>query len=185
MACTTLLPALVSDDSCMTVIKGQIFKYYHTRPTVADVLVDVGDDAEWALRLDQDAVIPGSGAAPIRQWSVIGSLPAGEVNDVELPLNQIYSIKGNTTLTLRCYDLTPENIAAAISYRDAGTSKQKVWFAFDSLIGGGDPGINGSQRMNLIVPEGSNELSYIEITFTFKGSMNSVVTSPLPAFSTY
>lgn len=169
----------------MTVIKGQIFKFYHTRPTSADVLTNITDDAEWALRLDQDAVIPGSGAAPIRQWSVIGSLPAGEVNDVELPLNQIHSIKGNTVLTLRCYDLTTENLAAAVAYRDAGTSKQKAWFAFDSLIGGGKNGIDGALRMNIIVPEGANELSYIEQTFTFKGSINSVVTSPLPAFSTY
>jgi hypothetical protein len=112
-------------------------------------------------------------------------MPAGEVNDVDLPLNQIYSIKGNTVLTLRCYDLTPANLAAAVAYRDAGTSKQKAWFAFDSLIAGGDDGIDGALRMNTIVPEGANELSYIEISFTFKGSVNSIVTSPLPAFSTY
>lgn len=185
MACVQILPALVTDDNCQTVKTGQIFKFYNTRPTAADVLADVGDDAEWDTRLDQSAVIPGSGAAPIRQWSVIGSMPAGEVTDVDLPLNQIYSIKGDTTLTLRCYDLTTENLAACTTYNDAGTTKQKCWFAFSDLIAGGDPGINGALRMNLIVPEGSQELSYIEITFTFKGSINSVVTSPLPAFASY
>lgn len=185
MACVTLLPALASDDSCPTVKTGQIFKFYHTRPTAADILTDVTDDAEWTTRLDQDAVIPGSGAAPIRQWSVIGSMPEGEVNDVELPLNQIYSIKGATTLTLRCYDLTTENLAACTAYNAAGTSKQKAWWTFSDQIAGGDSGVNGALRMSLVVPEGSTELSYIALNFTFKGSMNSVVTSGLPAFSSY
>ena len=185
MACVAILPALSTDDQCMTVKTGQIFKFYNTRPTVADILVDVEDDDEWAARLDQADPIPGSGAAPIRQWAVIGSMPAGEVTDVDLPLNQIYSIKGNTVLTLRCYDLTEANLAAYKTYNDAGTTRQKVWFAFADMIAGGNAGINGSLRMNLIIPEGKNELSYIELSFTFSSSINSVVTSPLPAFASY
>ncbi len=185
MACTVLLPALASDDACMTVKKGQIFKFYHTRATSADVFADVKDDAEWATRLDQDAVIPGSGAAPIRQWSVIGSMPEGEVSDIVLPLNGVYSSKGNTPITLRCYDLTPQNLAACVAYNNAGSSKQKAWFAFDDQIAGGDDGIDGFLRMAPVVEEGSDTLAYIQITFTFKGSINSIVDSPLPAFSTY
>lgn len=185
MACVAILPALVTDDQCQTVKTGQIFKFYNTRATVADILTDVEDDAEWTTRLSQSDPIPGSGAAPIRAWAVIGSMPAGEVTDVDLPLNQIYSIKGNTVLTLRCHDLTAENLAAYKTYNDAGTTRQKAWFAFSDQIAGGDAGINGSLRMNLIIPEGKNELSYIEITFTFSSSINSVVTSPLPAFASY
>jgi hypothetical protein len=169
----------------MTVKTGGIFKFYYTRPTVADILVDVEDDDEWAARLDQADPIPGSGAAPIRQLSVIGSMPAGEVTDVDLPLNQVFSIKGNTVLTMRCYDLSPENLAACKTYNDAGTTRQKAWWAFSDQIVGGNTGVNGGLRMNPIVEEGKNTLAYIEITFTFSGSINSIVTSPLPAFASY
>jgi len=185
MACTVLLPALVSNDACMTTKTGQIFKFYHTRATSADIFADVEDDTEWTTRLSQSAVIPGSGAAPIRQWSVIGSKAEGEVSEVELPLNGIFSTKGNTVIQLRCYDLTPENLAAVKTYNDAGSSKQKAWFAFDDFIVGGDNGINGYLRMDVVIPESSQELSHISITFTFKGSIGGYNTTPLPAFSSY
>lgn len=185
MACTTLLPATAFDDGCMTVKTGQIFKFYHTRPTAADVLTDVADETEWATRLDPDAVIPGSGAAPIREWSVIGSMPEGEVTEIALPLNGVYASKGNTTLTLRCYDLTTQNLAACVAYNAAGSSKQKAWWAFADQIAGGNAGVNGFLRMAPVVEEGSDTLAYIQITFTFKGSINSIVTSGLPAFSSY
>jgi hypothetical protein len=185
MACTVTLPALASDDSCPTVKTGQIFKAYFTRATSEDVLTDVTDDAEWATRLDQDAVIPGSGPAPIREWSVVGSKAEGEVSEVELPLNQVYSIKGNTTIALRCYDLTATNLAAVKTYNDAGSVKQKAWFAFADQIIGGDAGINGSLRVDLVIPEGSQELSYIALNFTFKGSLGGFDATPLPAFASY
>lgn len=185
MACTVVLPALSTDDACMTVKTGQIFKFYNTRATSADVLTDVTDDVEWNTRLDQSAVIPGSGAAPIREWSVIGSKAEGEVTEQELPLNQVYSTKGNTTLALRCYDLTDANLAAVKSYNDAGSVKQKCWFAFADQMVGGDSGINGSLRVDLVIPESANELSYIALNFTFRGSIGGFDTSPLPAFSTY
>jgi hypothetical protein len=169
----------------MTTKTGQIFKFYHTRATSADIFADVEDDTEWTTRLSQSAVIPGSGAAPIRQWSVIGSKAEGEVSEVELPLNGIFSTKGNTVIQLRCYDLTPENLAAVKTYNDAGSSKQKAWFAFDDFIVGGDNGINGYLRMDVVIPESSQELSHISITFTFKGSIGGYNTTPLPAFSSY
>lgn len=185
MACTTLLPAVALDDACMTVKKGQIHKLYLTRATADDELDDVGDDLEWGTRLDPDAVIPVSGAAPIREWSVIGSMPEGEVTEIALPLNGVYSSKGNTVITLRCYDLTAANLAAAIQYQDAGSTKQKAWFAFDDQIVGGNKGINGFLRMSPVVEEGSDTLAYIQIAFTFKGSLNGIELSPLPHFDSY
>jgi hypothetical protein len=169
----------------MSTKTGQIFKFYHTRATSEDVLVSVEDDTEWTTRLDQSAVIPVSGAAPIRQWSVIGSKAEGEVTEVELPLNGVYSTKGNTTLALRCYDLTEENLAAVKTYNDAGSSKQKAWFAFDDYIVGGDNGIDGYLRMDVVIPESSQELSYIAMNFTFKGSIGGFNPTPLPAFASY
>lgn len=178
MACTYTLPAVSINDNCQTVKKGQIYKLYFTRPTSADVLTDVTDPDEWATRLDQDAAIPGSGAAKIRELSGIGSTDAGDVTDIEIALDQVYSIPGNKTINFRVLDLTAENLAACIALRDAGTTQQKVWFVADDLIYGGDAGINGSMRADIVIPEGRTELQYWQITFTTKNSLNAADVSP-------
>ena len=180
MACVTILPAVSFNDNCQTIVKGQIYNFYVTRATSADVLADVEDLDEWEDRLDQSTAIPGSGAAPIRKWSGIGQLGEGEVTDIEIPLDQTYSFTGNQPLTFEVYDMTAENIAAAIAYRDAGTTTVRAWFAFDQLLAGGDSGIVGQLRANLVVPQGRQEPSKIILTFSTKNSLNSVVTSPLP-----
>lgn len=186
MACTTLLPAVALDDACMTVKKGQIHKLYLTRATSVDELTDVGDDTEWATRLDPSDAVPAANVAcAIREWSVVGSLPEGEVTEIALPLNGVFASKGNTVVSLRCYDLTAANIAACIQYNDAGSTKQKAWFAFDDQIVGGNKGINGFIRMAPVIEEGSDTLAYIQITFTFKGSLNGMELSPLPHFDSY
>lgn len=180
MACTTTLPTVSFNDSCQTIELGQVFKIFITRATSADVLTDVTDLDEWADRIDQSAVIPGSGAAPIRELSGIGGWAEGEVTDIEIPLDQIYSTTGNKVFTFRVYDMTAANLAAFIAWRDAGTTQQKIWTCQGTTIIGGNPGINGSMRADLVVPEGRTELQYGIITFTTKNSLNAVDVSPHP-----
>lgn len=180
MACVQLLPAASFNDSCPTAKQGQVYKVFMTRATTADVLADVEDLDEWALRIDNADPIPGSGAAPIRELSGIGSWAAGEVTDIQMPLDQIFSITGNKVLNFKIYDLTTENLALAVALRDAGTTQQKIWTQFDDLIAGGDAGINCSCRADLIVPEGRTDVAYIEMVFTTKKSLNSIVTTPHP-----
>lgn len=177
MACVVILPAVAFNDTCQTVKKGQVYKLFMTRATSADVLTNVEDLAEWTTRIDQDAVL-GVGAASIRELSGIGSWGAGEVSDVAIPLDQIFSVMGNKVLNFKIYDLSTENMAMAIAFRDAGTTTQKIWAQFDDLLMGGDAGINGSLRADIIVPEGRTDLTYIELVFTTKNSLNSIVTTP-------
>lgn len=179
MACTTTLPPVSFNDACQTIKRGQIYKLFVTRATADDVLSDVTDLTEWTSRLDQDAAAD-IGPAPIREFSGIGSLAAGEVTDIEIPLDQTYSFTGNQPLTFKVYDMTSENIAALISYRDAGTSQVKVWFQNDDLLWGGDTGINGTLRANVIIPEGRQEPTMGELVFNTKQSLISAVTTPLP-----
>lgn len=178
MACTFTLPAVEIDDNCQTIKKGQIYKLFFTRPTAADVLTDFTDPDEWATRLDQDEAIPGSGAAKIRELSGIGSTDAGDVTDIEIPMDQTYSIPGNKVINFRVYDLTAANLAACIALRDAGTTQQKIWFVADDLIYGGDSGINGSMRADIVIPEGRTDLQYWQITVTTKNSLNAIDTTP-------
>lgn len=180
MACTTTLPAVSFNDACQTVELGQVFKIFMTRATSADVLADVTALNEWTTRIDNADPIPGSGAAPIRELSGIGGWAEGEVTDIEIPLDQIYSTTGNKVLTFRVYDMTATNYTAFIALRDAGTTQQKIWTLQGTTIIGGDNGINGSMRADLVVPEGRTELQYGIITFTTKNSLNAVNPSPHP-----
>lgn len=179
MACTTTLPAVSFNDNCQTIKRGQIYKLFVTRATAEDELTDVEDLSEWTGRLDQDATVD-VGAAPIREFSGIGSLAAGEVTDIEIPLGQTYSFTGNQPLTFKVMDLTAENIAAAIAYRDAGTVQAKIWFQNDDLLWGGNSGIDGQLRANVVIPEGRQEPSLIEFVFNTKQSLVSAVTTPHP-----
>jgi hypothetical protein len=181
MACTTTLPAVSFVDDCPTIKRGQIYKLYTTRATAIDVLDDVEDLAEWTGRIDQDAAVSlPAVACAIREWSGIGSLAEGEVTDIEIPLDLTYSFTGNQPLTFTVYDMTTENIAAAIAIRDAGTVQMKVWFQADDLIFGGNSGINGSMRANLVIPEGRTDPQRIILSFNTKNSLGSGVTTPHP-----
>jgi hypothetical protein len=176
--CAYVLPAVNFVDECQTVKKGQVYKFYMTRPTTDDELTDVENLTEWETRLDQSTAIPGSGAAPIREFSGIGSWAAGETTDIAIPLDQISSVPGNKAFTFKLYDLTEENYAAIIALRDAGTTRQKIWTAQDDTIAGGNAGINGSMKADIIVPEGRTDLQYGEFTFTTKNSLNSFTLTP-------
>lgn len=178
--CAVLLPAVDFDDNCQTIVKGQVYKVFMTRATVEDVLTDVENLAEWTTRLDESEAIPGSGAAPIRELSGIGSWATGEVSDIAIPLDQVFSVVGNKVLNFKIYDLTPTNLELIIALRDAGTTQQKIWTQFDALIAGGNDGINCSCRADLVVPEGRTDPAYGEIVFTTKQSLNSVVETPHP-----
>lgn len=181
MACTVTLPTVSFDDSCQTIKRGQVFKVYMTRPTTVDVLTDVTDLVEWTARIDQDDVVSAANVAcKIRELSGIGNWAEGEVTDLEIPLDQIYSLAGNKVLSFKVMDLTTANMAAAIAYRAAGTSQVKIWTAQDDTIFGGDAGINANVRADIIVPESRTEPQYIQFTFTTKNSLNEATASPFP-----
>jgi len=179
MACVQVLPAISFDDACPSIKRGQVYKFYSTRAAAIDELADVEDLAEWTSRIDQAAAVSDDETpCAIREWTVIGAWSEGEVTDVDIPLDGVYSLPGNKTFTAKMYDLTAENYDALIDLRDARTVKMKIWTAQDDTIIGGNPGINGFMRADLIVPEGRAELQYGQFTFTTKGSINAVTETP-------
>jgi hypothetical protein len=179
MACTTVLPQISFDDACPTIKRGQVYKIYTTRATTVDELADVTDLGEWTDRLDQSAAVAAADdPCAIREWTGIGSWGEGEVSDLEIPLDGIYSLPGNKVLSFKVYDLTTLNSTAFVALRDARTVKQKVWTCQDDTIWGGNEGIDGYLRADLVVPEGRADLQYGQITFTTKASINAVDTTP-------
>lgn len=179
MACTTTLPAVSFDDGCPTIKRGQVYKIYTTRASTVDELTDVTDLAEWTDRIDMSAAVSDAETpCAIREWSGIGAWGEGEVTDIDIPLDGIYSLPGNKVLTFKIYDLTEINSAAFVAMRAARSFKMKLWSAQDDTIWGGDPGIDGYMRADLIVPEGRAELQYGQMTFTTKAGINEVTTTP-------
>lgn len=179
MACTVVLPPVSFDDSCQTIKRGQVYKVYQTRATSVDELADVTSLSEWQGRIDQDDAVSASNVAcKIRELSGIGSWAEGEVTDLEIPLDQIFSLAGNKVLSFKIMDLTAENMAMAIALRAAGTTQLKIWTEQDDTIFGGDAGINCNVRADIIVPESRTEPQYIQMTYTTKNSLNEVTASP-------
>ena len=168
------------DPACQTIKRGQIYKLFTSRAKVIDVLADVTDLEEWETRFAIATADPVSGPGWIQEWQGIGSTAEGEVTDVPIPFDQVFSFPGNKVITFRANDLTPANIAAAIAIRAKGSVPLKVWFQADDLIYGEEAGINGSMRADIIIPEGRDEPQSIQLTFTTRASLNGASTTPHP-----
>lgn len=186
--CDPLNPPVSTDPYCQVVERGQVFRIRTTRTKVVDEIADPEDLDEWELRLDDSEADgnPASGAAPIRTWIGIGSTDVGEITDVPLPFNQVFSFPGNKTLPFKVLDLTTANIAAAALIRKRGSVPVRFWVEAGTLLypGDNDTGILGRMTADIVIPEGFADPQYIQLNFTFPGGLGNAVTSPfeLPVF---
>lgn len=183
MACNQPFPALVFEDGCPVVKRGQVYKLFTTNPGVKNELDDVSNLIEWTARLNQSDPVEITDPDPIREWTGIGDWGARDVTDVDLPLGLVFSIPGNKVLNFAVSDLSDENRDAAAEIEAVGTVGAKFWLQADDILYGGDTGINGSMRADLVIPAGRNELQAINLTVTTKNPMNGGgVTTPLPTY---
>ena len=179
MACaTTTLPVVEFDDCTPEIHFGQIGKLYLTRNTSADVLVDASDDAEWTTRIDNDAVIPGSGAAPIRELTVIGSLPKPTTTETKISGGRKVNSTPENTLTFVVDETNLANMAAARTYQGAGTVTQKCWFLAGGLLFGGDSGFEAQITLYYTIPESETDVQKLEGTLTWTAVQPEVMASP-------
>ena len=176
---SAVLPA-VSFNFCDPDIRlGEIDRVYITRASSADVLTDVADADEWALRLNQSATIPGSGAAPIRELTGIGELVEPEVTETEISDGRKTSSLPKNTLNLDIDELSITNISAARTYQQNPAATHKAWFRSGGLMYGGNDGIDVSLVARLIIPRGKTEVSQIKYTLKWDGYIPSAVASPI------
>lgn len=183
MACVQINPVVVFDDSCPTIIPGTVDKMFLTRATTVDYLQVSFTLAQLDARID-NAAVDGNpvGAAPIREFSVIGSTSDREVTDVVIPLGDVYSVRGNKVWSGRIVDLTTENLAWAVQVSEAGSIKKKAWFQTGSLFVGGYKGIDGFLRVDLVVGEDRATPIAINWTFTHRASLFAIATTLLPVY---
>jgi hypothetical protein len=182
MACIVINPVVSSDPYCIVAQRGQVFRLRTTRTKTIDEIADATDLDEWTPRLDDDAAGDPVGAAPIRTWTGTGSTDVGEFTEVPLPFNQIFSFAGNKTLPFKVVDMTAENIAAAKLIRKAGSVAVRFWVEAGTLLYTGDAGtgIIGRMTADIVIPEGSADLQYIQLNFTFSGGLGTAVANPFP-----
>ena len=179
MACaTTTLPAVVFDDCTPDVHFGQIDTLYLTRNTAADNLTDATDAEEWADRIDNDAVIPGSGAAPIRKLTVIGSLPKPTTTETKISGGRKVNSTPENTINFAVDETNVTNMAAARTYQTAGTVTQKCWFTAGGLLFGGDAGFEAQITLYYTVPESETDVQKLEGTLTWTAVQPEVMLSP-------
>ena len=179
MACTSaVLPALEFDECAPEIRYGEIGTIYFTRATAADVLTDATDDAEWTTRISNTAAIPGSGAAPIRQLTVIGQMPKPTRTETKISGGRKVNSAAERTITFKVDELSLDNLAAAAAVDAAGAVTWKTWFVAGGLLWGGNNGFNAQITLDPIIPEGSTEIMYIEGTLTWTGTQPETIVSP-------
>lgn len=179
MACNTAtLPAVEFDDCTPAIHFGQVGKLYLTRNTSADVLTDAADDAEWATRIDNDAVIPGSGAAPIRELTVIGSVPKPTTTETKISGGRKVNSAPENVLNFVIDETNIANMSAARAYQTAGTVTQKCWYLAGGLLFGGDTGFEATLTLYYTVPEADTDVQKLEGTLTWTGVQPEVMLSP-------
>lgn len=176
---SAVLPAVEFNFCDPDIRLGQIDRVYVTRAGTGDVLTDVEDADEWGTRIDNDAVIPGSGAAPIRELTGIGSLAEAEVTETDISDGRKTSSVPKQTLNFKIDELSLANIAAASTYQQSPAATHKIWFRSGGIMYGGDSGIDVSLVANLIIPEGKTEVSNISYRFKWEGYIPTAVVSPI------
>lgn len=183
MACTQPFPTLVFTDGCPVVKIGQVYKLWTTNPLLKNILTSAASLTEWTTRISQSgAVGAGSAVDPIREWTGIGDWGARDVTDVDLPLGLVFSVPGSKVLTFTVSDLSPENRAAAAAISAFGTVGVKFWLQAADILYGGNSGINGTMRADLIIPAGRGELQSITLVITTKNAMDAGITTPHPIY---
>ena len=164
-----VLPPVAFDFCAPAIREGQITKIFITRATSADVLTSAASLTEWNTRLNATAVIPGTGAAPIRELSVIGSLALPEVTVSDISLGRKFRSKPNHIVNYKIDELSLSNLNSFMhDYQVAGSAVVKMWFLAGGLLYGGNSGIDSSINAGLVIPEDSTAYQTIEGTLEFK-----------------
>ena len=185
MACVELNSVVTFDDSCPTVKIGPLDKMFATRATVTDQLPSDFDLTDLNDRIDNAAADgdPVSGAAPIREFTIIGGTAERETSSTPLPLGDTLEAPGNKVWTFEIYDLTAANLAWAAAISARGSVKKKVWFqgGVDMWVGGYQ-GMNGTMKADIVFATDRTTPVKIVGSFTTRASLNTFSTTLLPTY---
>lgn len=170
--CTSNLPAWDFGLCDPEVKNGEIAKFHYTTP--GNPMSNWASASEWDSRLDQD----GSGASKIRTLIGIFQMPKPEQTDTNISLGRKMKGVKKFTITGRIDDLSDANWEAMRS-SECQTGNVLAWFntrgignGDNGLLYGGSSGIEGSLKLNPVIPEGFEEVQYIDFEFTWEAKFS-------------
>lgn len=164
--CTTQLPPLEHNYCAPKFFYAEIRKIFITTED-AGGLVDVTSLTEWNTRLTNTVV----GADDIRYMDVIGSLEAPEETEIELSLDRKVMSYKTFTLGFKVDDISDLNYEFMRTWACGGI--YRIWFeTAGGKIFGGNDGILAQLKGNIIIPESSEEVMYIDGMATWKSKYN-------------
>ena len=170
--CSTVLPSVHAELCDDQAFYGEISQVLFTR--LGDDLTDWTDDAEWATRMDQTAVLPASPTlAPIRQLFGIGSIADPNRPSQTLSRGRTKYAAPEYTLVFNVDDTGATNWAFLQGIPSGGQT-YAVWFCTEERMWGGNTGIEATVVADYNIPESSQEIMKIKLTITWKTTIPAV-----------
>lgn len=169
--CSDNLPPVSFDVCAPEVNFGEIDAIFITN--VGNPLTDETDAAEWATRM------AASDDSKIIELHVVGEKPAPEESSVVISRNIEVSGAKTHTLSFDVHQTNKINYNAMRSFECA--RKVLVWYrTAGGLLYGGPSGIEGTLKMNQIIPKSRKELITFAGTFKWDAKFHPcVATSPI------
>src|SRR3990167_3512722 len=160
--CTSNLPTLDFTKCNPQINAAQISRVFFT--TVGNPMINWASEVGWDSRIDNDAV----GAAMIRAIIGIGDMPAPEATEKEISLGRKIQGKRNFTVNFRV-DETNQTNHDAFRLLQCNTGNFLFWFETrDKLIFGGNSGIEGQIKADIVVAESYDDIIIYQLTFTWE-----------------
>jgi hypothetical protein len=157
--CEQELPEISFNECEPDVSYGQVARMRLTN--LENPLTDETDPTEWTARM------AASGASKIIELVGIGDKPAEESNVLDISLGRKVSGNDNFTINFKLDELS--DLAYEL-YRKFKCGKIVLgWYiTLNGKLYGGNKGIPMSVTAAHVIPESSQELEYIQFTFTWK-----------------
>jgi len=170
--CTSSLPPVDFNECAPEVHYGEIAHLYIAKADAA-CFTNVELLAEWTVRLSEDAM----GADNIRDLVVMGDIAEPEQTEITISGDRTVVGFKQFTITFEVDETNDINYNFLLTLEC--NTKYKLWFeTADGLLYGGLCGIEGTMRLNNMIPRSREEVAKFMGTFKWKSQF-----SPLRSLS--
>lgn len=164
--CAGSLPAVDFDECAPEVHYGEVAKLYVAAADAAS-FANVELIGEWTTRISEDAV----GADNIRALTIIGELPEPEQTEISISGDRTVVGYKQFTLNIEIDETNDVNYNFLLTYEC--NVKVKAWFeTADGILYGGNDGIEGTLRLNNMIPRERTDVAKFVGTFKWKSQFS-------------
>jgi len=164
--CAGSLPIVAFDECAPEVHYGEVAKLYVAKADAAD-FTNVELLAEWTARLSET----DTGADKIRELTIIGDLPIPEQTEQTISGDRTVVGFKQFVLNVRIDETNDTNYNFLLQYEC--NVKIKAWFeTADGVLYGGNEGIEGTLRLNNMIPEARTDVASFQGTLKWKNQFS-------------